>query len=142
MLGHAAFRSKDYTAAMTNAVATSLAHSPIVRVRFPPSPTGLLHVGGGRTALFNYLFAYGQAKRLGKEHGFILRIEDTDRNRFYPGATEGIIEILRWFGLNWDEGPDIGGPWPLCPERADRPLPAIRTAARRFRQGLSLLLLA
>jgi glutamyl-tRNA synthetase len=110
MLGHAAFRSKDYTAAMTNAVATSLANSPIVRVRFPPSPTGLLHVGGGRTALFNYLFAYGQAKRLGKETGFILRIEDTDRNRFYPGATEGIIEILTWFGLTWDEGPDVGGP--------------------------------
>lgn len=95
---------------MTNAVAASLANSPVVRVRFPPSPTGLLHVGGGRTALFNYLFAYGQAKRLGKEHGFILRIEDTDRNRFYPGATEGIIEILRWFGISWDEGPDIGGP--------------------------------
>src|SRR3954462_12346599 len=84
--------------------------SPVVRVRFPPSPTGLLHVGGGRTALFNYLFAYGQAKRLGKETGFILRIEDTDRNRFYPGATEGIIEILTWFGLTWDEGPDVGGP--------------------------------
>jgi len=95
---------------MTSLVADSLANSPVVRVRFPPSPTGLLHVGGARTALFNYLFAYGEAKRLGKETGFILRIEDTDRNRFVPGATEGILEILGWFGLTWDEGPDVGGP--------------------------------
>jgi glutamyl-tRNA synthetase len=95
---------------MTSLVAESLANSPVVRVRFPPSPTGLLHVGGARTALFNYLFAYGEANRLGKETGFILRIEDTDRNRFVPGATEGIMEILNWFGLSWDEGPDVGGP--------------------------------
>jgi glutamyl-tRNA synthetase len=95
---------------MTSLVAESLERSPRVRVRFPPSPTGLLHVGGGRTALFNYLFAYGEAKRLGKEAGFTLRIEDTDRNRFVPGATEGIIDILGWFGLTWDEGPDVGGP--------------------------------
>ena len=95
---------------MTSLVAESLERSPRVRVRFPPSPTGLLHVGGGRTALFNYLFAYGEARRLGKEAGFTLRIEDTDRNRFVPGATEGIMEILHWFGLSWDEGPDVGGP--------------------------------
>jgi glutamyl-tRNA synthetase len=95
---------------MTSLVAESLANLPLVRVRFPPSPTGLLHVGGARTALFNYLFAYGEAKRLGKEAGFILRIEDTDQKRFYPGATEGIIEILDWFGITWDEGPNIGGP--------------------------------
>jgi glutamyl-tRNA synthetase len=95
---------------MTSLVAESLANSPRVRVRFPPSPTGLLHVGGGRTALFNYLFAYGEAKRLGKDVGFTLRIEDTDRNRLVEGATEGIMEILRWFGLSWDEGPDVGGP--------------------------------
>jgi glutamyl-tRNA synthetase len=85
--------------------------SPIVRVRFPPSPTGLLHVGGGRTALFNWLFAYGEAKRVGKRGQLILRIEDTDRSRFVPGATEGIIEILDWFGLTWEEGPDKGGPY-------------------------------
>src|SRR3954449_3509716 len=84
--------------------------SPVVRVRFPPSPTGLLHIGGGRTALFNWLFAYGQAKRMGKDGGFTLRIEDTDRARFVEGATEGIVEILHWFGINWDEGPNIGGP--------------------------------
>ncbi len=95
---------------MTDPVLASIDRVPIVRVRFPPSPTGLLHVGGGRTALFNYLFAYGQARRLGKEAGFILRIEDTDRSRFVPGATEGIIDILAWFGITYDEGPDVGGP--------------------------------
>jgi glutamyl-tRNA synthetase len=81
-----------------------------VRVRFAPSPTGLLHVGGARTALFNWLLAHGQAPREGKRGAFLLRIEDTDRNRLVEGAEEGILDILRWFGLEWDEGPDIGGP--------------------------------
>ncbi len=74
-----------------------------VRVRFAPSPTGPLHMGGMRTALFNYLFA--------KKHGgdFILRIEDTDQNRFVPGAEEYIIESLKWCGLYPDEGPETGG---------------------------------
>ncbi len=74
-----------------------------VRVRFAPSPTGPLHMGGVRTALFNYLFA--------KKHGgdFLLRIEDTDQNRFVPGAEEYIIESLNWCGLHFDEGPGIGG---------------------------------
>lgn len=76
-----------------------------VRVRFAPSPTGHLHVGGARTALFNWLFArhYGGA--------FILRIEDTDLERSTPEATEGILDSLRWLGLHWDEGPDVGGPY-------------------------------
>ena len=65
-----------------------------VRVRFSPSPTGSLHVGGGRTALFNWLFAHGQAKREGRDGAFLLRIEDTDQKRFVPGATEGILDIL------------------------------------------------
>ena len=95
---------------MIDPVLASIEQVPVVRVRFPPSPTGLLHVGGGRTALFNYLFAYGQARRLGKDAAFILRIEDPDRSRFVPGATEGIIEILAWFGITYDEGPDLGGP--------------------------------
>src|SRR3954447_12278254 len=82
-----------------------------VRVRFAPSPTGSLHVGGGRTALFTWLFAHGQAKREGKTSAFLLRIEDTDRNRFVPGATEGILDILTWFGIDWQEGPDRGGPF-------------------------------
>ena len=70
-----------------------------VRVRFAPSPTGPLHIGGVRTALFNYLFA--------KKHSgtFILRIEDTDQNRFVPGAEEYIIEALNWLNLPFDEGP-------------------------------------
>ena len=74
-----------------------------VRVRFAPSPTGPLHMGGVRTALFNYLFA--------KKHGgdFLLRIEDTDQNRFVPGAEEYIIESLKWCGLHFDEGPGVGG---------------------------------
>ena len=85
--------------------------APEVRVRFAPSPTGLLHVGGARTALFNWLFAHGQARRAGKRGAFLLRIEDTDRSRLVPGAMEGILDVLAWFGLTWDEGPDKGGPY-------------------------------
>src|SRR3989344_1654825 len=70
-----------------------------IRTRFAPSPTGFLHVGGLRTALYNYLFA----KQRGGQ--FILRIEDTDRARFMEGAEENIIETLRTFGLDFDEGP-------------------------------------
>lgn len=74
-----------------------------VRVRFAPSPTGALHIGGVRTALYNYLFA--------RQHGgdFIFRIEDTDSNRFVPGAEEYIIESFRWLGLHFDEGVSFGG---------------------------------
>ena len=70
-----------------------------IRVRFAPSPTGFLHVGGARTALFNWLFA--------RHHGgvFVLRIEDTDRDRSKPEHTEAILGALRWLGLDWDEGP-------------------------------------
>ena len=75
----------------------------IPRVRFAPSPTGFLHVGGLRTALYNYLFA---RNRKGK---FILRIEDTDRNRYVPGAIENLISTLSWAGIDYDEGPDKGG---------------------------------
>jgi len=76
-----------------------------IRVRFAPSPTGPLHIGGVRTALYNYLFA----KR--NKGTFILRIEDTDQNRFVPGAQDYIIESLKWCGIMYDEGPDIGGPF-------------------------------
>jgi glutamyl-tRNA synthetase len=74
-----------------------------VRVRFAPSPTGYLHVGGARTALFNWLFA--------RHHGgrFVLRIEDTDAARFKPEYVRAIYEALRWLRIDWDEGPDIGG---------------------------------
>ena len=75
-----------------------------VRTRFAPSPTGFMHLGGLRAALYGYLFA---RKNGGK---FILRIEDTDQVRFVEGATEVIYDTLRRCGMNWDEGPDVGGP--------------------------------
>src|SRR5262245_34333090 len=73
--------------------------SNVVRTRFAPSPTGYLHIGGARTALFNFLFA--------KHHGgkFILRIEDTDKARSTKESTDAILNGMRWLGLDWDEGP-------------------------------------
>src|SRR5205085_4922761 len=75
-----------------------------VRVRFAPSPTGHLHVGGARTAIFNWLFA--------KHHGggFIIRVEDTDQARSTRESETMVLEDLKWLGLQWDEGPDTGGP--------------------------------
>ncbi len=75
-----------------------------VRVRIAPSPTGLPHIGTFRTILFNWLFA--------RKHGgvFIFRIEDTDRERFVPGATDALLDAVEWIGLDWDEGPRVGGP--------------------------------
>src|SRR6201987_1382567 len=72
------------------------------RVRFAPSPTGYLHIGGARTALFNWLFA--------RRHKgtFILRIEDTDEVRSTPESVNGILESMKWLGLDWDEGPILG----------------------------------
>ena len=74
-----------------------------VRVRFAPSPTGYLHIGGARTALFNWLFA--------RHHGgtFVLRVEDTDQSRNTEEAAAAIYEGLRWLELQWDEGPHVGG---------------------------------
>ena len=74
-----------------------------VRVRFAPSPTGPLHIGGVRTALYNFLYA---KKYKGK---IILRIEDTDQNRYIKGAEEYIVNALKWCGINFDEGVDVGG---------------------------------
>lgn len=82
-----------------------------VRVRFAPSPTGSLHIGGARLVMYNVLFAHGQAKRAGKRGTFILRIEDTDQKRFVEGSAEGLMDGLKWLGLEWDEGPDVGGPY-------------------------------
>ncbi|HET6644667.1 MAG TPA: glutamate--tRNA ligase [Fimbriimonadales bacterium] len=78
---------------------------PMVRVRYAPSPTGSPHVGNIRTALFNYLMA--------RRHGgkFIVRIEDTDRAREVEGALQDILDSLRWLGIDWDEGPEVGGPF-------------------------------
>mgnify|MGYP003340749324 CR=1 FL=1 len=74
------------------------------RVRFAPSPTGYLHVGGARTALFNWLYA--------RRHGgtFILRIEDTDMERSSTDMVTAIFNSMTWLGLDWDEGPRVGGP--------------------------------
>lgn len=76
-----------------------------VRTRFAPSPTGYLHFGSVRTGLFNYLIA----KRT--QGQFLLRIEDTDQKRTIPGAEQRILDDLRWLGLQWDEGPEVGGPF-------------------------------
>ena len=76
-----------------------------VRVRFAPSPTGGLHLGGVRTVLYNYLFARSQGG------DFVLRIEDTDQNRFVPGAEQYIMDCLKWCGLIPDESPEVGGPY-------------------------------
>ena len=74
-----------------------------VRVRFAPSPTGPLHIGGVRTALYNYLFA--------KKHGgdFLLRVEDTDQTRYVPGAEDYIVDALKWCNIKVDEGVGVGG---------------------------------
>ena len=91
-----------------------------VRTRFAPSPTGYLHLGGLRTALYTYLFTK-------KNNGvFILRIEDTDQERLVEGAVEQIYQSLKLAGLNWDEGPDVGGPCrPLHPVPAQGYVPAL-----------------
>jgi glutamyl-tRNA synthetase, bacterial family len=79
--------------------------SDVVRTRFAPSPTGFLHVGGARTALFNYLFS----KRYNGE--FILRIEDTDLERSTKESEDQLLRTLKWLDLKWDEGPIVGGPY-------------------------------
>jgi glutamyl-tRNA synthetase len=76
-----------------------------LRVRFAPSPTGYLHIGGARTALFNWLYA--------RRHGgtFVLRVEDTDQERSTQESYRAILESMRWLGMDWDEGPEVGGPY-------------------------------
>ena len=95
-----------------------------VRVRFAPSPTGGLHLGGVRTVLFNYLFA--------KKHGgdFVLRIEDTDQNRYVDGAEQYIMECLKWCGLQPDESPVVGGPF--APYRQSERKPIYREYAEKL----------
>lgn len=82
-----------------------MSSTPVVRTRMAPSPTGEYHIGHLRTLLYNYAFAK-------KHHGqFIIRIEDTDRKRFVAGAADRILQVIKDYGLSWDEGPDIGGPY-------------------------------
>jgi len=97
-----------------------------VRVRFAPSPTGYLHVGGLRTALYNFLFARHNNGKM------VLRIEDTDRTRYVEGAVENLIRTLKWTGITYDEGPDIGGPYGpyVQSERLDRKCGQSRLPAR------------
>ena len=93
-----------------------------VRTRFAPSPTGYLHIGGVRTALFNWLFA--------RQHGgqFILRIDDTDQERNVEAALRPILDGFRWLGLDWDEGPEVGGDYApyYQSQRTDQYLAAVR----------------
>lgn len=98
-----------------------------VRTRFAPSPTGYLHVGGARTALFNWLFA--------RHHGgaFVLRIEDTDAQRSTEASVDVILEAMRWLGLDWDEGPQVGGPH--GPYRQTERLEIYREHARRLQEA-------
>ena len=106
-----------------------------VRVRFPPSPTGNLHVGAVRSALFNWAFArhYGGT--------FVLRIEDTDLSRNVVDSARGVVDALRWIGLNWDEGPEVGGPYGpyVQSERFDLYRDVVEQLLRRG-PGLSVLL--
>lgn len=96
----------------------------VPRLRFAPSPTGYLHVGGARTALFNWLYA--------RRHGgvFILRIEDTDVERSQAEMVTGILDGLRWLGIDWDEGPEVGGPH--APYYQSQRLDRYRAAAKQL----------
>ncbi len=106
----------------------------MVRTRFAPSPTGYLHIGGVRTALFNWLFA--------RQHGgqFILRIDDTDQQRNVEEALQPILDGFRWLGIDWDEGPEVGGPHGpyFQSQRGDRYQAAVDAAAAE-RAGLPRL---
>ena len=97
-----------------------------VRLRYAPSPTGDPHVGNIRTALWSWFFA----RREGGQ--FIVRLEDTDQSRSVPGSLERILESLRWLGIDWDEGPDIGGPY--APYVQSERLELYQTAAARLRE--------
>jgi glutamyl-tRNA synthetase len=95
-----------------------------IRCRFAPAPTGYLHVGGARTALFNWLFARHH------QGSFVLRVEDTDRKRSTEEAIGILIDSLRWLGLDWDEGPEVGGPF--GPYRQTERLAVYEEATERF----------
>lgn len=106
--------------------------SPAIRVRFAPSPTGYLHIGGGRTALFNWLYV--------KKYGgsFILRIEDTDKERSTDENTRSILEGLKWLGLDWDEGPFLQSDGVLRHKQVAKELLASGKAYRSFASAADL----
>ncbi|MGH2690005.1 MAG: glutamate--tRNA ligase family protein, partial [Actinomycetota bacterium] len=95
-----------------------------IRARIAPAPSGSLHVGNARTALYSWLFARGRGG------AFVLRIEDTDRSRVTEEATRAAVEDLRWLGFDWDEGPDVGGPH--APYRQSERLDLYHQAAQRL----------
>src|ERR1041385_7206856 len=95
-----------------------------VRVRFAPSPTGYLHIGGARTALFNWLFVHHHGGKL------VLRIEDTDTKRNTEEAAAAIYDGLKWLGLNWDEGPHVGRDLRALSEEAAGCRPHLRGSGR------------
>ena len=100
-----------------------------VRTRFAPSPTGYLHIGGVRTALFNWLLTRRHSGR------FILRIDDTDAERNRTEALQPILDGFRWLGINWDEGPEVAGRealGPYGPYRQSERLPMYQMALRRL----------
>src|ERR1700761_3893142 len=99
----------------------------MLRTRFAPSPTGFLHIGGVRTALFNWLLA--------RHHGgqFILRIDDTDQQRHVEDAGRRILDGFRWIGIDWDEGPEVGGP--AGPYYQSQRTELYRQAAKRLVQS-------
>ena len=95
-----------------------------VRTRFAPAPSGSIHVGNARTGLFSWAFAH--------HHGgaFVLRIEDTDASRVTEEAFHGVMDSLRWLGIDWDEGPDVGGPH--APYRQSQRLEIYREMTERL----------
>src|SRR5579872_2051264 len=103
----------------------------MVRTRFAPSPTGYLHIGGVRTALFNWLFA--------RKHGgqFILRIDDTDAERNVAEALQPILDGFKWLGIDWDEGAEVGGPHGPYYQSQKLALPGCRAGTAH--QGIGLL---
>ena len=118
----------DINKKLLRSIATCVKNESEVRVRFAPSPTGQLHIGGFRTALYNFLFAHSRAKR-GK---FILRIEDTDQTRLVPGAASQLESMLEWAGIPPDESPKKGGP--CGPYTQSERLPFYRDAVKQLLQ--------
>lgn len=101
-----------------------------VRARFAPSPTGSLHLGGARTALFNYVLVRGAAQRGDHEASLVVRIDDTDSSRIEAGSEAGILRDLAWLGIAWNEGPDVGGEF--GPYRASERLALYARAVERL----------
>src|SRR5512147_1487524 len=99
----------------------------MTRVRFAPSPTGHLHVGGARTAIFNWLFARHASGE------FIIRVEDTDQARSTHESEEMVLGDLRWLGMKWEEGPDVGGPH--APYRQSERVDAYSRSAQELLAG-------